>query len=72
MLFSYGPLTGILSACAGAAGTGILLGGLLAGVIGTVFVWEREHLDYQVRRSGYWGGVLGLGALILDQAFALD
>jgi hypothetical protein len=59
-------LTSFLAACASAAGAGIVLGGLIVGVAGMVLGWSREGIDFQVREGGYWGGVIGLGALFAD------
>jgi hypothetical protein len=30
--------------------------------------WDREELDFRVRKGGYWGGMLGLVALGIDYA----
>jgi len=65
--FSDGPLTGFLAALAGAAGTGMVLGGLVVGLTGTLLSWSRDDLDFQVRRAGYWGGAFGLGALLVEK-----
>jgi len=43
-----------------------LLGGLVVGVAGMVLGWSREGIDLQVREGGYWGGIIGLGALSAD------
>ncbi|MEX1141518.1 MAG: hypothetical protein WEB79_04320 [Thermoleophilaceae bacterium] len=68
MTFSNGPLTGLLTACASAAAAGIVLGGLAAGFIGVLLSWGREDLDFRVRRAGFWGGAIGLAALLVDGA----
>ena len=43
-----------------------MLGGLAAGVVGLLLSWDREELDFRVRKGGYWGGMLGLVALGVD------
>lgn len=65
---SSGPLTPFLTACATAAGAGIVLGGLAAGVAGLLRSWDGEKLDSRVRKGSYWGGVLGLTLLAFDYA----
>lgn len=67
MPFANGPLTSILAAFAGAAGTGIVLGGVAAGVLGMLASWDREGFDFKVRAAGYWGGVIGLGVLLFER-----
>jgi hypothetical protein len=64
---STGPLTSLLASCAAAAGSGTLLGGLAAGLIGVLRSRESDDLDVRVRRAGYYGGALGLSLLVIDQ-----
>lgn len=65
--FSDGPLTSFLSSLAAAAGAGLVLAGVLVGVLGSMRSWEREKLEFCVRRAGYLGGAVGLLALAFDQ-----
>ncbi len=61
-----GHLTNVLTTSAAAAGAGIVLGGLVAGLTGIVFSSDREELDFKVRKAGYIGGAAGFTALLLD------
>jgi hypothetical protein len=68
MTLSTGPLTSLLMTGAAVAGSGTVLGGLAAGVLGVLKGHAPERVDIRVRHAGYQGGVMGLFALVLDQA----
>jgi hypothetical protein len=61
-------MTSLLATCAAAAGSGTLLSGLAAGLVGTLRRWGPELLDLRVREAGYVGGLFGLGLFALDLA----
>lgn len=67
MTFSGGPLTGVIGTCAAVAGSGLLLGGIAAGVVGVLLAWTPEELEYQVRKAGYWGAAFTLLVLAAEQ-----
>lgn len=63
-----GPITDFVVTCATVVGAGILLGGFAAGLVGLLHSWERDDFDFQVRRFGYLGGILGLIGLLFDRS----
>jgi len=65
-LGQIGFFTTVIEALATAVGAGILLGGFLAGSVGSVAGMPRHRLDARVLSVGYAGGVVGLGAVLLD------
>lgn len=61
-----GPLTGLLEGIATAVGAGILLGSFTMGVYGLAFGRPRQDLEERVLTDGYFGGLLGIGVVLLD------
>ena len=64
-LAAIGALTGLAESAATAIGAGMVIGGFIAGSIGTVSGWGRAELDRRVLLAGYFGGfcVVALGLL---------
>ncbi|HYI98364.1 MAG TPA: hypothetical protein VEX36_01615 [Thermoleophilaceae bacterium] len=52
-----GPVTSAGEMVATSVGAGILLGGFVAGVSGTLRRWTRRRRDEAVVRLGYFGGI---------------
>lgn len=65
MALSTGPFSGFLTACATAAGAGIVLFGLARAVLGLIAGADGD-MEPEVRRAGYLGGVVGLATFVLD------
>lgn len=65
-LAEIGLITMVMEASATAIGAGVLLGGFLAGSVGSVRGWPRRLLDRRVLVFGYAGGAVGVLALLVD------
>lgn len=52
-----GPVTSAGEMVATSVGAGILLGGFVGGVSGTLRCWTRRRRDEAVVRLGYFGGI---------------
>jgi hypothetical protein len=65
-LAGIGALTGLAEAAATAIGAGMLLGGFIAGSIGTARRRERMRRDQDVLAAGYLGGYIAAGLALVD------
>jgi hypothetical protein len=61
-----GPYTGVLAVIAATVGSGVLLGGFVAGLIDVARRGIRPDPTQFVRFGGYWGGVAALLLLLLE------
>ena len=61
-----GPFTGLLAILAACVGSGVLLGGFVAGLIDVVRGGTRPDQTQFVRFGGYLGGVAALLLLLLE------
>jgi|GEM_PF-2621398 len=64
-----GPLTGFLEIVAAAVGSGMLLGGFMAGLWGVIRTRPRRQLDRSVLVVGYIGGGSAILLVIVDIIF---
>lgn len=62
----FGPYTGLLATLAACVGSGVLLGGFVAGLIDVARRGTRPDSTEFVRFGGYWGGVAALLLLLLE------
>jgi hypothetical protein len=67
MVAAAGPATALLEATAAAIGSGMVIGGFLAGLVAGLLLRRRgAELDHPVLMCGYVGGIMGLLALTTD------
>lgn len=65
-LAQIGPLTTLFEGVATAVGAGIVLGGFTIGLYRFWISRSRRELETNVLLDGYFGGIAGIGVVLLD------
>ena len=65
-LAGVGTFTGLAEAAATAIGSGMLIGGFIAGSIGTALRRDRKEIDQGVLGGGYFGGMVAAVLALVD------
>lgn len=65
-LAAAGPITASIEAAAASVGAGMVLGGFVAGLLGSVFGWKGSARDEAIAITGSFAGLVVAVLLVVE------